>query len=244
MSEVVFIGTSDAFGAGGRRQSAILSRGTRGSLLIDCGTTTNSGLNALGIERDEIDVIVVSHFHADHFGGVPLFVLAARHLDARRKPLQIAGPPDVERRVRELAAAMGHPMEDEPGFELRFRELLPGVEQEVGPATLQSFETRHQPESHPQGYRIDSGDQLLVYSGDTGWFPELARQTRGADLFICECTQQHAHLDFHLSLEELSAHRDEFDCGRHLLTHLGAAMSELRGAIDFETADDGLTLTL
>lgn len=244
MSEVVFIGTSDAFGAGGRRQSAILARGARGSLLIDCGTTTNTGLNELGIDRDEIDVIVVSHFHADHFGGVPLFVLAARYLDTRRKPLLVAGPPDVERRVRALAAAMGHPIEKDPGFELRFRELPPGPEHEIGPAKLQSFETRHQLESHPQGYRIDSGNQLLVYSGDTGWFPELVRHTGGADLFICECTQQHAHLDFHLSLEELSAHRDEFDCGRHLLTHLGAEMSELRGRIDFETADDGLTLKL
>ncbi len=242
MSEIVFIGTSDAFGAGGRRQSAILARGTRGSLLIDCGATTNSGLGELGIERDEIDVIVVSHFHADHFGGVPLFVLAARYIDARRKPLLVAGPPDVERRVRALAAALGHPMEDDPGFEVQFRELPPGREHQIGPASIRAFETRHQLEAHPQGYRIDCGGHALVYSGDTGWFPELPRRADGADLFICECTQRHANLEFHLSLEELSAHRDEFDCGRLILTHLGAEMSNLRGQIDFDTADDGLRI--
>jgi len=201
-------------------------------------------LSELGIDRDEIDAIVVSHFHADHFGGIPLFVLAARYMDARRRPLLIAGPRHVERRVRALAAALGHPMEDDPGFEVVFRELPPGQELEVGPALIESFETRHQLESHPHGYRIDCGGQVLVYSGDTGWFPELPRHTDGADLFICECTQHRADLGFHLSLEELSAHRGEFDCGRIVLTHLGNEMSDLRGRVEFETADDGLQLKL
>ena len=244
MSEVLFIGTSDAFGAGGRRQSAILSRGTRGSVLIDCGTTTNSGFADLGVERDEVDAIVVSHFHADHFGGVPLFVLAARYIDLRRKPLVIAGPPDTEQRVRALAAAMGHPMDENPGFDLSFQELAPGSHHEVGPALIESFETQHNLEAHPHGYRIDCGGQLIAYSGDTGWFPELPARVAGADLFICECTQHRAALDFHLSLEELLEHRDEFDCGRHVLTHLGNEMNARREHVEFETADDGLQLKL
>ena len=44
MNEVVFIGTSDAFGAGGRRQSAILLRTGAGCALVDCGMTTGTGL--------------------------------------------------------------------------------------------------------------------------------------------------------------------------------------------------------
>ena len=60
MSEVIFVGTSDAFGAGGRRQSAALLRTGSGSVLMDCGVTTNTGLADLGIDRDEIDVVLVS----------------------------------------------------------------------------------------------------------------------------------------------------------------------------------------
>ena len=100
MSELLFVGTSDAFGAGGRRQSAIVARGDRGCLLVDCGTTTVAGLTELSVERDEIDAMVISHFHADHFGGIPLFLLAARYLDQRTAPIWIAGPPDVERRAK------------------------------------------------------------------------------------------------------------------------------------------------
>ena len=71
-------------------------------------TTTGTGLADLGIARAEIDAIVVSHFHADHFGGIPLILLAALYEDQRREPLRIAGPPGVEQRVRALARAINH----------------------------------------------------------------------------------------------------------------------------------------
>ena len=95
MTEVLFVGTSDAFGSGGRRQSAYLVRAPAGSVLLDCGTTTGTGLATLAVDRDEIDTIILSHFHADHFGGIPLFLLGALHQDRRRKPLRIDGPPQV-----------------------------------------------------------------------------------------------------------------------------------------------------
>ena len=107
MTDVRFIGTSDPFGAGGRRQSAIFVRGPSGAMLLDCGATTGSGMNDLGIARDEIDAILISHFHGDHFGGVPLFLLAALYEDERTAPLRIAGPVGIQKRVHALAAAMG-----------------------------------------------------------------------------------------------------------------------------------------
>lgn len=242
MSELVFVGTSDAFGAGGRRQSAILARGASGSLLVDCGATTGSGLATLRIDRNEIDAIVVSHFHADHFGGIPQFLLAADYIDARSNTLWIAGPPEIEARVRALAVALGHPIERERSFDLRFIEIPPGGTCSVGPARIESFATRHQLEANPLGFRIDLGDARLAYSGDTGWFDELPNAVAGADVFVCECTQHRRALDFHLSLEELAEHRAKFDCGRMLLTHLGEEMQSRRGDCGFETADDGLSV--
>lgn len=245
MSEVVFIGTSDAFGAGGRRQSAIFARAERGGMLFDCGATTNTGLNQLGISRDEIDVILISHFHGDHFGGIPAFLYAALYTDARSHPIEIAGPPEVEARVYELARAMGHHLEGrEWTFPVHFREVHAGESLSAGPAEIQAFATQHQPDANPQGYRVQLGRDRIAYSGDTGWFDELPGHVAESDLFICECTQHAAHLDFHLSLEELREHRDDLDCGRLILTHLGREMSEQRGQIEIETADDGLAVKL
>ncbi|MFP6639208.1 MAG: MBL fold metallo-hydrolase [Myxococcota bacterium] len=245
MTEVIFVGTSDAFGAGGRRQSATLVRGERGTLLLDCGTTTNTGLSELALQRDEIDSILVSHFHGDHFGGIPLFLLACLYEDHRSRPIEVAGPPGIEARVRKLADAMGHSLTDrEWSFPVRFREIPPGVEHEIGPAKVHAFETRHQLEAHPHGYRVNLGSRTVVYTGDTGWFDELPRLCAGADLLISECTLFDRVLDFHLSLTEIYEHRTEFDVGSLILTHLGRSMSEHRGQLEVDTADDGLIVKL
>ena len=239
--EIHFIGTSDAFGAGGRRQSAFLLRDSNGSVLVDCGITTNSGLMAEEVRRDEIDVILISHFHADHFGGIPLFLLAALYEDQRRNPLLIAGPPGIEARVIELAAAMGHPI---PGrnwsFTIEYKELSAGHPTEVGPATVTSFETFHNKDVCPHGLQIAIAQRKIVYSGDTGWFDELPEYADGADLFVCECTYCTASFEMHLSLDLLEKQAAAFNCDRMILTHLGSEMSKARGDVRFETADDGL----
>jgi ribonuclease BN (tRNA processing enzyme) len=245
MSEVVFVGTSDAFGAGGRRQSALLVRAPNGGLLLDCGMTTASGLAALGIPRDEIDAILVSHFHADHFGGIPALLLASLYEDARRKPLVIAGPHGIERRVHQLAAAMGYAIEERDwSFRTEFVELPPGRETEIGPVIARSFETLHQPHTHPQGVVLRAGALRVGYSGDTGWFDSLPREVAGVNLFVCECTYHDTNFEFHLNHPRLVAHKPEFDCDRMILTHLGSEMSARRGQCAFETADDGLRIRL
>lgn len=245
MPELLFVGTSDAFGAGGRRQSAILMRAGSGSVLLDCGPTTVTGLNDLGVEREELDAIAISHFHGDHFGGIPLLLLAALYQDGRRRPLRIAGPPGVEERVRAAAFALGHPIETrEFSFPIEYQELLPGIEAQVGPVRVRAFETHHQPESCPHGLAVAAGRQRVVYSGDTGWFDGLPAHAAGADVFVTECTLLERGYPFHLSYEELALHRARFDCGRTLLTHLGPEMSVRRGCLELETADDGMAIKL
>src|SRR5262249_32167120 len=134
VTELTFVGTSDAFGAGGRRQSAIFLRGASGGVLLDCGATTGTGLHDLGIANAEIDTILISHFHGDHFGGIPLLLLASLYEENRKEMLRIAGPPGIEARVHRLAAAMGHPLETrEWTFPISFEELPAGKRCEIGP---------------------------------------------------------------------------------------------------------------
>jgi ribonuclease BN (tRNA processing enzyme) len=245
VTRVTFVGTSDAFGAGGRRQAAIVVETAGGSLLLDCAPTTVTGLAALGIDRRALDAVVVTHFHADHFAGIPSLVLASTYADRRRTPLVVAGPPGVEARVRLAAQAIGHDFEDRDlGFPLRFAELAPGRPLELAGAHVQGFGVHHQPESLPHGLRVTSAGQTLAYTGDTGWFDALPEHVAGSDLCICECNFLEPTLAYHLDYRTLGERAEALTCGRLLLTHLGAEMSEQRGHLALETADDGLALTL
>jgi ribonuclease BN (tRNA processing enzyme) len=243
VSELVFVGTSDAFGAGGRRQSAMLLRAGNGTALIDCGATTSGGLCELAIARDEIDAILISHFHGDHFGGIPFLLLGALYEDRRRRPLWIAGPRGIEQRVRALANAMGYSLDDrEWSFPIHFEELHAGREREIGPVRVEAFQVFHQPETEPHGLVLRSGGRRLVYSGDTGFFPRFAERVGEADLFVCECTYLDNDFDYHINHQDLVARRHEFHCARIVLTHLGEEMLAYRDKAAFDTADDGLRL--
>jgi ribonuclease BN (tRNA processing enzyme) len=245
MSRITFIGTSDAFGAGGRRQAAIFVETASGGLLLDCAPTTNTGLAELGIARGAIDAIAISHFHADHFAGIPSFLLAAIYEDRRSHPLIVAGPPGVEARVRAAADAVGHALAGHAmPFSLRFVETPAEQRVDVGPATLRSFPVQHQPDSCPHGLHVESGGRRIVYSGDTGWFDGLTNHTRGADLLICECTFHEPVIPEHMAYSELVERVPRFGCERLVLTHLGTAMAERRGELEVETADDGLEITI
>jgi ribonuclease BN (tRNA processing enzyme) len=206
---------------------------------------TCMGLRELGIDREEIDAMLISHFHGDHFGGIPAFLLAAEHEDQRKRPLRIAGPPGIELRVQYLAEAMGYlASEREWSFPLEFEELPAGSEVGVGPLAVRSFEAHHQEHTKPHGLIVSAGSQRIAYSGDTGWFDGLAAQVAGADLFVTECTYHTNDFEYHINYQDLCAREREFDCGPIILTHLGKDMTDRRGQCAFETADDGLVIQI
>jgi ribonuclease BN (tRNA processing enzyme) len=127
-------------------------------------------------------------------------------------------------------------------FELRFAELGADAALALGPARVAAFATKHDPEACPHGLAVEADGRRLVYSGDTGWFDGLPDCARGADLFVCECNFYERRIPTHLSYRELHDQRRAFACERMLLTHLGAEMTDRRGRLEIETADDGLVV--
>jgi len=75
MVTVQFVGSGDAFGSGGRFQACISMRTPETHVLLDCGASSLVALKRLGLAPASIDVVVISHLHGDHFGGIPFLVL-------------------------------------------------------------------------------------------------------------------------------------------------------------------------
>jgi ribonuclease BN (tRNA processing enzyme) len=66
-----FVGCGDALGSGGRFNTCFHVTGDSVNFLIDCGASSLPALKRLGIAREAIDLILITHFHGDHFGGLP-----------------------------------------------------------------------------------------------------------------------------------------------------------------------------
>jgi ribonuclease BN (tRNA processing enzyme) len=89
--QVRFIGCGDAFGSGGRFNTCFHVTGDRTNLLIDCGASSLVALKRSNIALDDISLILITHFHGDHFAGLPFFILNAQ-FSRSLAPLTIAGP--------------------------------------------------------------------------------------------------------------------------------------------------------
>lgn len=245
MAELQFIGTGDAFGSGGRRNSAILLRESGTSVLLDCGPTTHTGLQALGIDPVEIDAIAISHFHGDHVAGVPFLLLDYLYVHRRRRPLTILGPPGIQARIDGLTGLYEYRGEIERRYELRYRELSSPNPLEIGAnLTLTPLPAHHHSSTRPHMLRVETPNRQILYSGDTGWHAELPRRVGEADLFVCECVFMEAGFEYHLDHETLESQRERFRCRRILLTHLGREVIDDLGRVRFDTAHDGMKLSL
>ena len=63
-----------------------MSPAQRSNFLIDCGASSLPAMKRLGIAREPVDLILITHFHGDHFGGLPFFLLDAQ-FSRRSRPL-------------------------------------------------------------------------------------------------------------------------------------------------------------
>jgi ribonuclease BN (tRNA processing enzyme) len=71
---VQFPGSGEAFGSGGRFQTCIYVDAEHPRLLIDCGASSLIAMKRYGVHPRSIDIILVSHLHGDHFGGIPFLI--------------------------------------------------------------------------------------------------------------------------------------------------------------------------
>ena len=238
-----FVGCGDALGSGGRYNTCFHLTGRQTNLLIDCGASSLPAMKRLEIARDEIDLILITHFHGDHFAGLPFFLLDAQ-FSRRTRPLTIAGPQGIETKLPALMEVMfEHSSKTQQRFELSVIPLAPEKTRTFGEVTVTPYPVVHGESGGPfLAYRIEAEGRIVTYSADTEWTDSLIPAAKDADLFIAEAYYYDKIVKNHLSLKTLEAHLPEINAKRVVLTHMSDDMLAREDDLPYTPASDGMVV--
>jgi ribonuclease BN (tRNA processing enzyme) len=238
-----FVGCGDAFGSGGRCTTCFHVTGERVNFLIDCGASSLPALKRQGVARENIDLILITHFHGDHFGGLPFLLLDAQ-FTRRTRPLVIAGPEGIERRLAEVMEALfENSSKTKQRFDLKIVALSPETTLRFGEVGVTPFPVVHGSSGGPfLGYRIEAEGRIIAYTADTEWAETLVPLGRDADLLIAEAYTFDRPVKNHLSLKSLEARLADIKPKRLILTHMSDDM--LGRAVPYDKASDELIVNI
>ncbi len=245
LTTLTFLGSGDAFGSGGRFQACLYVQAEASRFLIDCGASSLIAMRRSRVEPNDVDAILISHLHGDHFGGLPFFILDAQLVSKRARPLTIAGPPGVEARVRDaMEALFPGSSRVQQKFAVEYVELPEETATTVGGVEVTPYTVVHASGAPAYALRVAVDGKVIAYSGDTEWTEALVLAARDADLFVCEAYYFEKQMKFHLDYRTLLAHRAELGCRRLIVTHMNADLLSRLGEVDLERAEDGMVVEL
>ena len=234
--ELLFFGTGSAFAATHRQTNFMLKKGSA-HVVVDFGTTGPIALNEYGVQSTEIEVVLPTHSHADHIGGVECLALMNRYVGVRfmnRPKLKLIIPESYETVLWEntLRGGLEWNETDHEGKALTFHDYFDAVHPTrkkkakretytidipCGPRRkklrLEIFRTNHIPEQAESwesafpSYGLFVDDKLFI-SGDSKFDPDLIN-TYAARSEVMFHDVQFFTGGVHASLAELATLPDE-----------------------------------
>jgi len=183
---IVCLGSGAALNDGRFWNSLLLD----GRFLFDLSPTAIPQIHRLGLDPRAIEVIFISHLHADHLFGIPFLFLEYRLRYERTGPLHIVGPAGLAEEIETLCT-LAWPELERGGLGPRIEPVFTVVTEEgeysVGGLTFTAIPMEHFG-LDAFGYRFDYKGKTFAYTGDTGEGDAAGRLLEGADVAIVELT--------------------------------------------------------
>lgn len=133
------------------------------NVLCDCGFSIPHSFFATCDDAEMLDLIWISHFHGDHFFGIPLLLLRLWEMK-RAGALTICGQPGIDEKVSQALELSFPGFGAKLSYDIRYEVIEPGQPREIAGLCFQAAETIHSQRN--LGLLLDDGSRKLYYSGD------------------------------------------------------------------------------
>jgi ribonuclease Z len=180
--DIVFLGTSASAPTSLRAPAALLVRRGGDKLLFDCAEGTQRQLMRSTLGLPELEEIFLTHFHADHYLGLP-GMLKTFSLRQRELPLTIYGPTGLRDLYKSLGRIVG-----KLSYPVELEEVRPGEALERDNYRILVFPVHHgvsavgyaiAEEDRPGQFDVETADALGIPFG-----PERGALQRGESITL------------------------------------------------------------
>ena len=229
---ITVLGCSGTYAGAGGACSGYLLRTSTTTVWVDCGPGTLANVQC-HVELTELDALVISHSHPDHWLELPVLANALRYgVDAADLGLRLLWTERNAELMRCLSGARLAPT------------FAPEVVADGHRATVGDIELRFARTDHPVetlAVRADAGGRAIAYSADTGPRWSLSSLGDGVDLAVLEATldEHEAGQVQHLTGRQAGRIAADGAARSLLLTHLAPGTDPARRAAEAAEAFDG-----
>jgi len=172
--------------------------------LVDCGAGVvrrTAAARAKGVTElvpANLKRVFITHLHSDHTLGFPDLILSP-WVVGRKDPLEAYGPRGLSNMTTHILAAYRedidiriHGLEhgNSTGYKVNVHEIKPGVIFKDANVTVKAFYVKHGTWKEAFGYRFETADRTIVFSGDTCPCETLLEAAKDADVLIHEVYEE------------------------------------------------------
>lgn len=215
--EIFFLGVGEACDTAHGNSSSLITASNGARILLDCGFSVPHQYFRTVEQPAELDCIWISHYHGDHFLGLPLLFLRLWQL-GRTKPLTIVGQKGIDQKVR-AALELAYPtFEKKLSFSFEFHVLH--AQETISLLGLTWYAALTQHSQYNLGLRLEDGPTKFYYSGDGRAGKHAKALIQGCNFVVHESFSMVDTYPYHGSVNSTLQLADEMEVGQIALVHL------------------------
>lgn len=216
--QLTFVGSGNAFSPGGLCCNGFV---VNNRFLFEAPPQALQSLNRLKYDANDLDAIILSHHHGDHFLGLPFLFLHFKY-KGRTRPIRVVGPRGTEELAKDIAERV-FPGAFDANYGIEWIIAEAGHELALDGLSLSPVAVDHDDRlTQSLGFAGVLGGRRFAYTGDTRLCAAVLDLARHSEVLVSECASRDAQIPIHMNLvDDIPAVRDAMKQGaKLLLTHI------------------------
>lgn len=192
-------------------------------ILVDCGNGITKTLMEQDVDIYKIEVILITHFHIDHFLDLPMFILT-RSLEESPKILKIYGPKGIQKNCEDVYNKFmsdgGYFLDVMKKSNVRFFEFENLIDEEaINNYYITSYLVQHGNLNNAYGYTVKNNNKIVGLSGDSGYCESIANIVKNSDIAVLDTSFLTGNRD-HMGIDNIEKICASYSNKKIISTHM------------------------